>query len=135
MLRKKWTTPKMTILQMNSDELGDISQLSDAEVAIRMEEAGYQFKKKYKASENYIHRKIADSDVLISVGSNIGDSNESIQLKGCMISLWEQLAEPSTIDQLENVLEDTYGVSHEQAVKDVIDFLNDLEDHDMVTVQ
>ena len=93
------------------------------------------YKKKYQASKDYIHRKIADSDVLISVGANIANFNGYIQINDSAASLWEQLAEPSTPEQLEKVLEDKYGISHEQAVEDVIDFLNELKDHNMVTMQ
>ena len=125
MLKKKWTVPKMSVQQVDLDKLEDTSQLPDA---------GYEFEKKYQASENYIHRKIADSDVLISVGSNIANFNGYIQLNNSAVSLWEQLAEPSTTEQLEKVLEDKYGISHEQAVEDVADFLKELKDHDMVLI-
>lgn len=135
MLKKKWTTPTITLQQIDFEKLGDVDRLSNAELAIRMEEAGYQFKKKYKVSENYVHRKIADSDVLISIGSNIANFNGYIQLNSSAVSLWEQLEEPSTMEQMEKVLENRYGISHQQAVEDVIDFLQELKDHDMVTIQ
>lgn len=135
MVKKRWVTPTLTSQQVDPDKLGDVEKLSEAELKIRLEEAGYQFQKKYQASENYIHRKIADSDVLISVGSNIANFNGYIQLNSSAVTLWEQLAQPSTLEQLEKVLEDKYGISHEQAVEDVIDFLNELKDHDMVIVQ
>lgn len=116
------------------DKLGDASQLSDAELKIRLEDGGYEFKKKYQASKDYIHRKIADSDVLISVGSNIANFNGYIQINDSAVSLWEQLAESSTLEQLQKVLVDKYGISREQAVEDVIDFLNELQENNMVCV-
>lgn len=131
---KKWTAPKMSVQQVDMDKLGDVSRLSDAELKIKMEDAGYEFKKKYQASKDYIHRKIADSDALISVGSNIANFNGYIQINDSAVSLWEQLAEPSTLEQLEKVLEDKYGISHEKAVEDVIDFLNELQESNMVCV-
>lgn len=134
-MKKEWTEPQMSVQQVDMDKLGDTSRLSDAELKIRLEDAGYDFKKKYQASENYIHRKIADSDVLISVGSNIANFNGYIQINDSALALWEQLAEPSTLGQLEQVLKDKYGISHEQAVSDVIDFLKVLESHDMVAMQ
>ena len=134
-MKKEWTVPQMSIQKVDVDKLGDVSQLSDAELKISLEEAGYEFKKKYQASKDYIHRKIADSDVLISVGANIANFNGYIQINDSAVSLWERLAEPSTPEQLEKVLEDKYGISHEQAVEDVIDFLNELKDHNMVTMQ
>lgn len=135
MLKKKWTEPKISVQQVDLDKLGDMSRTSNAELKIRPEDAGYDFKKKYQASENYIHRKIADSDVLISVGSNIANFNGYIQINDSAVCLWEQLAEPSTMEQLEKVLEEKYGIPHEQAVEDVSDFLKELKDHNMVTMQ
>lgn len=134
-MKKEWTEPKMSVQQVDVNKLGDTSQLSDAELKIRLEDAGYDFKKKYQASENYIHRKIADSDVLISVGSNIANFNGYIQINDSALALWEQLAEPSTLGRLEQVLKDKYRISHEQAVSDVIDFLKVLESHGMVAMQ
>ena len=45
-------------------------------------------RKTYQASQNFIHRKIADSDVLISVGSNIANFNGYIELNGSAADLW-----------------------------------------------
>lgn len=135
MLGEKWTASKMTGQQVDPDKVGDVSQLSDAELKNRMDDAGYEFKKRYQASANYIHRKIADSDVLISVGANIANFNGYIQLNGSAVSLWEQLSEPSTRDQLVNILQEKYGISREQAVADVDEFLTELKDHDMITIQ
>lgn len=42
-MKKKWTTPAMSIQSVNLDKLGVVSRLSDAEVKKRLEEAGYQF--------------------------------------------------------------------------------------------
>lgn len=135
MLKKRRMQPAIEVKQVDLEQIGDVSGLSEAELKIRLEKAGYQFTKKYQASENYIHRKIADSHVLISVGSNIANFNGYIQINDSALTLWKQLEEPSTLGQMEKVLEDKYGISHEQAVSDVIDFLKVLEDHDMVAIQ
>ena len=56
-VKKEWTEPKMSVQQVDVNKLGDTSQLSDAELKIRLEDAGYDFKKKYQASENYVSKK------------------------------------------------------------------------------
>ena len=56
-MKKEWTAPTMSIQKVDVDKLGDVSQLSDAELKIRLEDAGYDFKKKYQASENYVSKK------------------------------------------------------------------------------
>lgn len=116
---------------MNKEECG----MSDIKLEGRPNEAGYKSEEKYQASENFIHRRIADSDVLISVGANIADFNGYIQINGSALSLWEQLKKTSTLEQLEKVLEDKYGIPHGQAAEDVADFLNELKEHGMVKVR
>ncbi|MCI7097573.1 MAG: PqqD family protein [Lachnospiraceae bacterium] len=92
-------------------------------------------RKTYQASQNFIHRKIADSDVLISVGSNIANFNGYIELNGSAADLWEKLQTPSRPDELEQLLETKYGISHETAAEHVLDFLKELQEHDMVVVK
>ena len=89
----------------------------------------------YQASENYIHRKIAGSDVLISVGSNIANFNGYIELNESAVLLWEKLKTPCKIRDLEQVLEENFGISHETAAQDVLDFINLLKAHHMVVIQ
>lgn len=114
--------------------LGDVTQLSDAELKIKQEQSEYRLSKTYQASENYIHRKIADSDVLISVGSNIANFNGYIQMNESAVILWEKLQMPCKLNELEQELEVKYGISHEKAVEDVQDFLKELLEHDMVMI-
>lgn len=56
-MKKEWTEPKMSVQQVDMNKLGDTSQLSDAELKIGLEEAGYEFKKRYQASEIYACKK------------------------------------------------------------------------------
>lgn len=72
-MKRKWSTPLMSVDPVDLSKLSDVSQLSDAE--LKIESAGYQFQKTYQASQDYIYRKIAGADVLISVGSNIANFN------------------------------------------------------------
>ena len=134
-MRKKWSSPSMSVTLIDFKKFGDVKNLSDAQLKIKLEEAGFSFQKKYQASSNYIYRRVADSDVLISIGSNIADFNGYIQLNPSAACFWKQLSEPKTLDQLEKALEEVYKIPHEEAVEDVIDFLNELKDHDMITMR
>lgn len=115
--------------------LGDVTELSDAELKIRLEQGGYVFRKKFQAKPDYIHRQIMDSDVLISVGGNIANFNGYIELNSSAALLWDEMKTPRTTSELEAALEARFGIPHEQAVEDVLDFLKELQDHDMVEVQ
>lgn len=89
---------------------------------------------RYRSSGNYIHRKIAETDVLISVGANIADFNGYIQLNKTASALWERLQEPSSFEEMVQFLQETYDLSREHAAKDAEDFLKELQEHDMVVM-
>ena len=102
---------------------------------MRLEECGHRFRNTFQAKDCYIHRKIGDSDVLISIGQNIADFNGYIELNATAALLGETLQEPSTASDLEQVLESNYDISHQQAKEDILDFLKLLQRHDMVIIQ
>lgn len=108
--------------------------MSDVELKLALEKLGYPFTKKFQASPDYLHRKIADMDVLISIGGNIANFNGYVEMNPSASVLWEKLSEACTVAELEGTLEEQFGIDHEKAVEDVLDFLNVLQEHQMVTV-
>ena len=72
---------------------------------------------------------------MISVGSNIANFNGYIEINQTAVELWKKLQEPCKLSELEQVLEEKYGIIHEEAVADVIDFINELREHEMVVIQ
>lgn len=133
-MKRKWSTPNMSTIPFDLDKLGDISNLSDAELKMKLEEGGYSFNKRFQVKNNYIHRKIADSDVLISIGENIANFNGYIQLNTSAAFLWDEMKEPKTCMELEQALENQFNLPHEQAVEDALDFLKELQTNDMVVI-
>lgn len=89
--------------------------------------------KKYQASKDFIHKKIAGSDVLISIGANVADFNGYIQINESAVALWDALQEPCDVTDLERVLKDKYDVSNETAAEDVAEFMNILIEHKMIS--
>ena len=88
----------------------------------------------YKAKEDFVHRKVAESDVLISVGANVANFNGSITLNPTASLLWDALATPQTVDTLTKMLTAEFDVSDEVAKTDVENFLEMLKRNSMVTV-
>ena len=135
-MKKTWTSPSISTIPCDVKSIqGDIGKMSDKELAEQLEKCGYHPQKKYSAKNTFIHRSIAGTDVLISVGENIANFNGYIQINSSGLCLWEKMKEPSTLSQLEAVLEEKYDITHEQAVEDVTDFLKVLQEHEMITVQ
>lgn len=91
--------------------------------------------KTFQRKPDYIHRKIADVDVLISVGGNIADFNGYIELNRSASLLWDAMEVPQTYPALQQILEDRYQISHSQSAADLEEFLTILQEHQMVTVQ
>ena len=133
-MKKRWTSPKMVVTPVNREILGDVSQLTDAELKNKLEQAGYKFQKTYQASEDYILQKIAGSDVLIPKGLNIEKYNGPVKLKKSMVVLWEKLQKPCKLNELELALESTYGFRHKEAVQEVLEFINLLKAQNIIKI-
>lgn len=88
--------------------------------------------KTFQTKKSYVHRKVADKDVLISVGRNIANFNGYIELNASAAFLWEEMKEPRTVAELEQALEKQFDLPHEQAAEDVHDFLEELQKQAMV---
>ena len=88
--------------------------------------------KKYQAKETFIHRKVAGSDVLISVGENIANFNGYITLNPSAAYIWDTLKEPKTVDEVANALIHEFEVTAEEAAEHTTEFIDDLLEHDMI---
>ena len=90
--------------------------------------------KTFQLKEGYIQRKVADTEVLISVGGNVANFNGYIELNSSAALLINLLKVSRTCEELAHALEETFSISHSRAEEDVLDFLKILQAHDMVVV-
>ncbi len=88
----------------------------------------------YKTAPGYIHRKIADTDVLVSVGSGVADFNGYIELNSSASFLWELLKNGCSEEVLQTSLQQEFSIDADTARDDVNDFLNSLKEHEMVVI-
>lgn len=91
--------------------------------------------KTYKVASSYIHRKISERDILISIGDNIADFNGFIDMNTSAAFLWDQMSDAKTVDQLKDALMESFSISEEQATNDVSSFIEVLKQHNMVIEQ
>ena len=108
------------------------SELTDAEFMQELEKEGYEFNERFQVKDCFIHRKVAGNDVLISVGSNIANFNGYIELNSTAAALWDEMKEPKTCKELETYLEKTYDLQHGDAAEDVLEFIKELWQHEMI---
>ncbi len=85
-----------------------------------------------KIKDDFVMRKMADTTVVVPVGSNAIDFNGMINLNETGAFLFEILQQGATNDELVSKLLDEYDVSREQACKDVDIFVKKLKDADII---
>jgi len=89
---------------------------------------------KYQAkTDRYIHRSVAGTDMLISVGENIARFNGYIDLNASGAVIWEALKTPATVEDVADKLVSTFEIPRETALADAEEFLKELLENDMVT--
>lgn len=135
---EKWTASKMTGQQIDPDKVGDVSQLSDAELKNRMDDAGYQFQNKgevYRSNPNYILREIAGESVLVSMGEGVADFCGIVKLNASAKAIWTSLQKGATKEELIQALVDAFSISKEKAEEDVNKSLELLKQREMVSCE
>ena len=88
----------------------------------------------YQAKKCFVHRKVADNDVLISVGENIANFNGYVALSYTASFLWDELQQPRSVEQLVDALMGEFDVSTQIAIEDVETFLKRLLEQSMIEV-
>lgn len=89
---------------------------------------------RYQVREGFVHRQVADADVLIPIGNNVANFNGYIMLNPTASFLWDALTQAKSAGELINLLLEEFDVTPEVAQKDVSLFLEMLRNNDMVTV-
>ena len=86
----------------------------------------------YQRRKNYLHRNIAGTNVLVSVGSNIANFNGYMELNETASFLWKCLEYPCTATMLTERLLEHFSVEETEAKEDVDAFLQLLLEHEMI---
>jgi hypothetical protein len=117
---KKWTKPILTIQHVDMSKVGDASKLSDEELAVKLEAAGYQFKnpRVYRSKPHYIMREIAGESILVSVGDGVADFCGIVKLNASAKVVWNTLQNGTTKTELIQALIDVFHISEERAKSD-----------------
>ena len=71
----------------------------------------------YRIADGFIHRKIANGDVLVSI--DVATFNGYITLNETCAFLLDVMKEPQTAEQLAQHLTEQYDVTYTQALEDV----------------
>jgi len=77
----------------------------------------------YVRSESVVSRVIAGETLIVPVRRGTADLASLYSFNATGNTIWQALEEPQTIDELVNLLGETYDVSEEKARRDVDSFL------------
>lgn len=83
---------------------------------------------RYKRSENLVFRKIADQTILVPIKGNVGDLRYIYQLDDVASFIWERIDGRRALGDIKKMVMNEYDVSDEQAEKDLLNFVNQLEE-------
>ena len=79
-----------------------------------------------KIKENFVLRQVADTWVVLPLGSATLDFNGMLTLNESGVLLWHLLEQGKTQEELVDMLLTVYEVSRQEASADVEEFLNKL---------
>lgn len=85
-----------------------------------------------KIREGLVLRRIADLDVVIPIGNNIADFNGIISLNETAAFLWKRLTLKEELPQIVDALIEEYDVNPEIARKDTEQFIEQLNQANIV---
>ena len=88
--------------------------------------------KRYQVADGYVHRKIADVDILICVRERIADFNGYMTLNPVASFLWDAMKQPKSAKELTLALTEKFEVTEAQAAHDVENFLLHLLEKSMI---
>ncbi|MDO4420142.1 MAG: PqqD family protein [Ruminococcus sp.] len=85
-----------------------------------------------KIKENYMLRKVADTFVVVPVGSAVADFNGMINLNSVGAFLWNQLETETDFDTVLKAMLAEYEVDEATAKADLEKFIKELEESSLL---
>lgn len=82
----------------------------------------------YKVKNGFIIREIGNQIMAVPIGTQTSEIHGMIALSESAKLLWEALTEGASIEQLAEVLTETYEVERDVALEDVKNFIDSLKE-------
>jgi coenzyme PQQ synthesis protein D (PqqD) len=86
----------------------------------------------YIRSSAVVSRLIAGETLVVPVRGKVGDLASIYSFNDVGTTIWAAMAHPTSINTLVDLIESEYEVSHERAVQDVENFLEEMQTAELV---
>lgn len=83
--------------------------------------------KVYKKNESVVSRKIGDEFILVPIRQNVGDLESIYTLDEVGARIWELIDGKIKVREIKNKIVEEFEVSPQEAEKDLIEYLSELE--------
>jgi hypothetical protein len=83
--------------------------------------------KVYKKSDSIVSRKIADEFILVPIRQNVGDLESIYTLNDTAACIWEMIDGKIKVRKIKEKIIEEFEVTPEEAEKDIIEHLQQLE--------
>jgi len=83
--------------------------------------------KVYKKSDSIVSRKIADEFILVPIRQNVGDLESIYTLNESAARIWELIDGEISVREIREKIVDEFEVTPEEAEKDLMEHLQQLE--------
>jgi len=83
--------------------------------------------KVYKKSDSIVFRKIADEFILVPIRQNVGDLESICTLNDVAARIWELIDGKMKVKEIKDKIVEEFEVAPEEAEKDLIEYLRQLE--------
>ncbi len=87
----------------------------------------HQLDKVYKKSDSIVFRKIADEFILVPIRQNVGDLESISTLNEVAARIWELIDGKMKVREIKDKIVEEFEVTPQQAEKDIIEYLQQLE--------
>jgi len=83
--------------------------------------------KVYKKSDSIVFRKIADEFILVPIRQNVGDLESICTLNDVAARIWELIDGKRKVREIKDKIVEEFEVAPEEAEKDLMEYLQQLE--------
>lgn len=128
--KKTYVAPEAHVLMPSDGKINGAENLSDQELADYLQSNTMQkAHEQHRIKDGYCVRELCGEGLVIPVSGNTIRENQMAILSPAGMFLWGRLEKGQTFGDLLAALLAEYDVSREEAVKDIEDFLSELDAH------